>query len=178
MIHREDINLIGNRLLLLEHKIAFLCSRRYPESISTLAHRWAKQQRENGRCIISGFHSPLEKDVFRLLLKGNQPLMLVMARGLKKRFEPEINRALAKNRLLILTPFPESVTRITAETAARRNELMAELADETIIAYAAKGGNLERLVESLLGAGKRLLTFDLPENRELIKEGAKIYPVV
>jgi len=178
MIHLKDLKLIGNRQLLLEHKTAFLCSRSCPAHIILKAYDWATEQREKGNCIISGFHSRIEKDVFHLLLKGKQPIILVLARGLKKRFEPEINQALAKNRLLILTPFDESITRITTETAARRNELMLELADEIFIAYASKDGNLEKLVKMHLQKVKHFLTFDLNKNKELIKEGVEIYQKV
>ena len=175
MIHLEDINPVGNRQLLLEHKTAFLCSRHVPQAIIPLAQRWAEDQRERGQCIISGFHSPLEKKVFGLLLQGNQPLVLVLARGVKKRFEPEINRALAKNRLLILSPFPPAVTRITGRTANRRNELMLELADEIVIAYASRNGLLENLIRKYLHREKPIFTFDTEENRDLIGNGVKIY---
>jgi hypothetical protein len=48
-----------------------------------------------------------------------------------------------------LVPFDETVKRVTAETAFQRNRLMAELADEIFIAYAPKGGSLERLIDSV-----------------------------
>jgi hypothetical protein len=36
-------------------------------------------------CIISGFHSQLEKDVLHYLLKGKQLIMIALARGLKEK---------------------------------------------------------------------------------------------
>lgn len=54
------------------------------------------------------------------LLKGAQPIILALARGLKKRLEPELKDALDKNRLLIATPFDEKVKRVTRETANQR----------------------------------------------------------
>jgi hypothetical protein len=33
----------------------------------------APAMREAGLCVVSGFHSPLERDVLHFLLKGRQP---------------------------------------------------------------------------------------------------------
>jgi hypothetical protein len=64
---------IGNNELIRLHKTAFLCSRKVPASIVLKCYDWAITQREAGNCIISGFHSQLEKDVLYYLLKGKQP---------------------------------------------------------------------------------------------------------
>ena len=150
---------LGNKEILKQHKIAFLCSRRCPAHIILKSYDWAIEQREKGNCIISGFHSQIEKDVFHYLLKGKQPIILALARGIKKRFEPEIEEAIAENRLLIITPFNENVKRITVDTATKRNELMVESADEIFIAYASSGGNLEQLIKAT--NNKPISTIDL-----------------
>ena len=150
----SDFRTFSKVELLKEHKIAFLCSRTCPANIILKTYDWAIEQREKGRCIISGFHSQIEKDVFHYLLKGAQPVILALARGLKKRIEPEIKSALAENRLLIVTPFAESVKRITAETAQKRNRLMFEVADEIFVAHASAGGNIAKLMQENLPRGK------------------------
>lgn len=106
---------IGNLELLKLHKTAFLCSREIPASIVLKCYDWAIEQREKENCVISGFHSQIEKDVLHYLLKGDQPLIVALARGLKKRIEPEFKEALEKERLLIVTPFGKEVTRITSK---------------------------------------------------------------
>lgn|GEM_PF-758148 len=80
---------IGNISILEQPKTAFLCSRRVPADAVLKCYDWAIQMREAGRCVISGFHSPLEKDVLHYLLKGKQPVIMALARGLKKTWEPE-----------------------------------------------------------------------------------------
>mgnify|MGYP001164735387 CR=1 FL=1 len=60
--------LLGNELLLKIEKTAFLCSRMVPASVILKCYDWAIAQREAGNCIISGFHSQLEKDVLHYLL--------------------------------------------------------------------------------------------------------------
>jgi hypothetical protein len=38
-------------------KTAFLCSRKIPAAVALKCYEWAVQQRDQGHCIISGFHS-------------------------------------------------------------------------------------------------------------------------
>lgn len=162
----------GNAVLLELPKTAFLCSRRCPAQVVLKSYDWAIEKRNTKTCVLSGNHSQIEKDVLHYLLKGEQPIIVALARGLKKRLEPELAEALAKNRLLIITPFSARVTRVTQETANKRNELMAELADEIFVAYAQPGGNVERLVCRWLQKGKKVCTFDVEENKALIEAGA------
>lgn len=61
---------LGNKELLQLNKTAFLCSRKIPASVVLKCYDWAIEQRDKGKCIISGFHSQLEKDVLHYLLKG------------------------------------------------------------------------------------------------------------
>lgn len=139
----------GNIELLKIKKTAFLCSRKIPASIVLKCYDWAIAQRESGNCVISGFHSQLEKDVLHYLLKGKQPIIVAMARGLKKKLEPELQQALDAGRLLIVSPFNETVNRVTEKTAAIRNQMMIELADEVVVGFSREGGNLKMLLEKL-----------------------------
>ncbi|MCR4320693.1 MAG: DNA-binding protein [Candidatus Brocadiaceae bacterium] len=150
---------VGNNKILKLPKTAFLCSRQVPAGVVLKCYDWAIAQREAGRCIISGFHSKIEKDVLHYLLKGDQPIIVALARGLKKRLEPELKDAMDKNRLLIVTPFDEKIKRVTSETANRRNRFMAELADEIFVAYALPGGSIEKLITDISHTGKTISPF-------------------
>lgn len=135
----------GNPDILKLHKTAFLCSRKCPAAVVLKAYDWAISQRDAGRCVISGFHSTIEKDVLHYLLKGSQPIILALARGMKQKMEPELKAPLDQGKLLIVLPFEGSVKRVTSETAQTRNRLMIDLADEIVIAFASENGNLEKL---------------------------------
>jgi uncharacterized phage-like protein YoqJ len=141
-------NLIGNEELLKLSKTAFLCSRKVPANVVLKCYDWAIEQREAGKCVISGFHSQLEKDVFHYLLKGRQPIIIALARGLKQKVEPELQEALDKGRLLIITPFEEKVKRVTEESSTVRNRLMIEIADEVVVGFASEGGKLRELLHN------------------------------
>jgi predicted Rossmann fold nucleotide-binding protein DprA/Smf involved in DNA uptake len=138
---------IGNFTLLEIKKTAFLCSRKIPAETVLKCYDWAIQQREEGNCIISGFHSPIEKDVLHYLLKGNQPIIVVLARGLKEKLEKEFTEPLEKGRLLIVTPFENNVKRVTKKTAEKRNKMMIELADEIVVGFLNTGGKLEDILK-------------------------------
>jgi len=138
----------GNKDLLKQSKTAFLCSRSIPASAVLKCYDWAIAQREAGNCIISGFHSQLEKDVFHYLLKGNQPIIIALARGLKEKIEPELIKPLEQGRILIISTFEKSVKRVTEQTAEIRNKMMIELADSITIGYASEGGKLESILKT------------------------------
>lgn len=139
---------IGNTQLLKQTKTAFLCSQRVPAEVILKSYDWAKEQRNIGNCIVCSNHSPIEKDVFEILLKGKQPLILVLPRGMKKRWEPEIVTAIDANRLLLISPFDTSISRITRETAEKKNETIISLADEIVVGFVGTEGQLAKLLQN------------------------------
>jgi len=84
--------------------------------------------------------------VLHYLLKGQQPIILALARGLKEKLEPELKKPLKQGRLLIISPFDKSVKRATEQTAEIRNKMMINIADSVTIGFASKGGKLEKLL--------------------------------
>lgn len=135
---------VGNEELLKLYKVAFLCSRRFPAEVGAKSCRWAEERRDEGTCVISGYHSPIEKDVLSRLLEGTQPVIIALARGLK-RLDPQWGEHIAAGRLLVVSRYADSVTHPDESKCYQRNRMMMELADSVVIAHVAKGGNLERL---------------------------------
>lgn len=146
-----ELKFLGNREILNNHKVGFLCSRKVTAEIILKTYDWAVEQRDRGVCIVSGFHSKIEKDVFEILVRGKQPIIIILARGMMKRWQKNIIEAVNQNRLLIISPFNESVKRITNETAVKRNELLIELSDEIFIAYHTKDGMIQNVIRSKAG---------------------------
>lgn len=119
----------------------------------------------------------MEQETLRLLLRNRQPLVVCPARSLERmRIPAEWREAMAANRLLLLSPFGAAQHRATAETAARRNALVASLADEVFIAYAAPGGKTEMLCRDVLAAGTRVWTLKSSHNAVLLELGADPLP--
>jgi regulator of extracellular matrix RemA (YlzA/DUF370 family) len=169
------LNHVGNDEILRLEKTAFFCSRHVPASIVLKSFDWAREMCRKQQCVISGNHSQIEKDVFHFLLKGKQPLILALARGLKQRIKPELEVALSNNRFVIVTPFAKTIKRITEETANKRNSMMAEMADELFVSYAQPEGIIERLVLRELRNNKKVVVFDVDENKHLLELGAKAF---
>lgn len=142
----DFIDTLGNLELLTGRLTAFFCSAKCPGETLLKAYDLATRWRDERRTVISGFHSPVESDCLRILLRGTQPVIICPARSLiGMRLPAEWKPALAGSRLLVLSPFPESVRRPSARLAAERNAFAAALADEIVIAHATPGGSLARL---------------------------------
>lgn len=142
----KSISCYGDTSIASLHKTAFLCSRSYPASIVLRIYSWAKEVRERGECIISGFHSPLEKDALDILLGGKQPIIFAAPRGLPKRYPPVLRRAIEDGRMLALSPFDEKVMRITVTTAQARNKFMIKISQRIVVAAAP---DESRIIQSL-----------------------------
>ena len=125
---------IGNLALLAEPLLGFIASRQCPGQvfIETLERvpPWAKA----GRVLVSGFHSPLEQQVLRSLLRRQGRAVKVLARHLPpdRDYRPttEEREPLAQGRLLILSASPVTENRTTRASALARNGLVITLSDE------------------------------------------------
>lgn len=141
---------LGNLDLLSLPKTALFCSARCPGHVLLATYDQATRWRDEGRCVISGFHSPVEKECLRILLRGKQPLVICPARSLEgMRLPAAWKPALAEGRLLLLSRFGAGHGRATAALAARRNEFVAALADEAFIGYITPGGQTARMADML-----------------------------
>jgi len=150
------LTLVGNASLLSLPKTALFCSARCPGRAILPAYDQAARWRDQGRCVISGFHSPIESECLRILLRGTSPVIICPARGAFKRIPPEWQKALDAGKLLIISAFPESKSRPTADLARRRNEVVAALADEAWFAHVTPGGNNDLLSARLGSWGVRI----------------------
>jgi predicted Rossmann fold nucleotide-binding protein DprA/Smf involved in DNA uptake len=139
---------IGPMEVLAAHKVGLFCSVRCPGDAILRAYDAAQKLRDDGVTVVSGFHSPVEKECLRILLRGKQPIILCLARSLVKiRIPAEWRQALDSSRLLVLSPFERRPRRPDTKSAKRRNELVAALSDQILIVYAEPGGAVERISE-------------------------------
>ena len=99
----EKITYLGNPSLLNLSKTAFMASSTIPLDMVLRCYDWAVNMRDEGCCVISGFSSRLEKDVWDFLKEGRQPIILVLARGMYKQIPMELQAMLDSGRLLIIS---------------------------------------------------------------------------
>jgi len=138
----------GDKSLLSLPKTAFLSSDKFSAGSVLKSYDWAAEMRRQNRCVISGFQSKLERDVFGILLKGTQAIILVLARGIYAKAPVALKPHVETGRLLIVSPFETNVKRITRDLASERNQCVISLADEVVVAHVHRGGMLEKTLEN------------------------------
>ena len=121
---------LGNKDLLKLPKTAFLASSTIPTDMVLKCYDWAMQMAKEGKCVVSGFSSHLEKEVLHFLAKGKQPIILVLARQMYKQIPQELKPLLDANRLLIISV--SKATRQSKATAHTRNKHICEVADQIL----------------------------------------------
>ena len=172
---RGNVALLTDREARLNGDLwALFCSSRCPAQIILKAHELAQQFRASGVPTIGGYHSPVEKECLRVLLRGSQPIILCPARSIENmRLSPAWKGALAEGRLLLLSTFDSNHRRSTAALAGQRNAFVAALADKICIAHASEGSKTLQFAQQVSEWGKPLSTFDTPANRSLFQCGAQ-----
>lgn len=144
----------GNQSLLALPLQAFFASRQCPGAAIRAAMDWALEQARSQQPVISGFHSPLELSVLKLLLQARSPVVAVLARPVAgARLPPEWAEPLAQDRMAVVSGATRS-GRLTEDLATRRNEWVAELAGQIVIAHASPGGRLAALCEAWSSSGR------------------------
>ena len=124
------IEYLGNTELLNVHKTAFLASSTIPPDMVLKCYDWATQMAKEGKCVVSGFSSHLEKEVLHFLAKGIQPIILVLARQMYKQIPQELQPLLDSGRLLIIST--SSSPRQSKATALSRNRYICEITDQIL----------------------------------------------
>lgn len=165
---------LGDFDLLRHDLLGIFCSVRCPGDLILKTYDLARVLRDSGVPVIGGFHTPLEKEAFDLLVRGDQPVVICPARSLHRMRVPRAWRSsIADKRLLVLSPFEDKYHRITAALADVRNRFVAALARDLLVIYAAPGGKTEALIRQALHAGKRVCALESDANAHLFEWGAQ-----
>jgi len=164
----------GNLHILRHQMLGLFCSVKVPGSLILQTYDLAQHLRRTGVTVIGGFHSPMERECLKILLRSTQPVIVCPARGIVgMRLRTEYKRPLAEGRLLLFSPFAETQRRITPEMAAARNRFVAALADAICVAHAALNSKTEQFCREVLAWRKPLYTLKNDANATLVALGAK-----
>lgn len=109
-----------------------------------LASNWGLFKRNpfSGEAILSGFLSPMERRVFRAGLTAGKPMIWVKPWGLGELLPDTLRRAVTAGRLLILSPFDDSIDAPSAKRAIWCNEYVVAHSDRVVIAHLNPDGIL------------------------------------
>jgi len=124
---RPAFHFLGNLSLLDRAPQPFQRSSRCTGQQVLEDYAWARRQCDEGGTVISGFHSPVERDVFQILARRSANIIWVPGRDLPKVIPAPERRLLEAGRLLIASPFDYGKpSRPTRESCLRRNEWVME----------------------------------------------------
>ncbi len=172
----KDIRTTGDIRIPECPKLALFCSVKCPGKLILDTYDLCQLLREKDVPVISGFHSPMEQECLRILLRSPNHVIWCLARGMLRRIPAkpvDCRPAVAAGRLLIVSPFPGRVRRVTAKTAMLRNRVVADMAAAVIVAHASPNSKMEALCLELLAADRPLYTFEHPANAAIIRAGAR-----
>jgi predicted Rossmann fold nucleotide-binding protein DprA/Smf involved in DNA uptake len=168
-----EITAIGNLDILADPQTpitGLFCSRNCPGSLILPSFDHISALRDAGRTVASGFHSEMEQECLKILLRGSQPIIICPARAIHNmRLTTDWKKSLEENRLLIVSPFDQNQKRATAELAYQRNKFVAALADELFVIHGKRGTGTLNMVIEAMKAGKKTFTINDIANQALIK---------
>ena len=151
---------LGNPELLDRYLVAFFASRETPEDVAKRACQWVEMICQTDKVVISGFHSPVEKEVLRILLEHKHPVVLVLGRALYKRIPKEYVEPLDEGRMLIFNS--RNDVRHGWWNSQHRNFVVCNYADECVFAEIHRGSTLDVLFDIYLSKSKKLEDFSFP----------------
>jgi len=163
--HPAAIELFGNLL-------ALFCSIRCPGAVILQAFELAIALRDTGISTIGGFQTPMEREMLAVLLRGKQRVVIIDARGERKRLPGTWQAGIAEKRLVVVSPFT-GIKRPTIETARERNRLVVSAAKSLLVVYASPDGETERLALDALRKEKPVFALAVGDaNERLFEAGA------
>ena len=170
----NDITTIGNLDILSHNSTAFFCSTKCLGELIVKTYDIAQILRNAGMTVISGFHSPMERECLSILLRGAQPVIICPARSINNmRINREYKKSLKDGRLLFLSPFNENQRRISAKSSHYRNLFVAAMSAAIFVAHAGPASKTESFCKEIISWQKQIYTFDSDYNKNLIKMGAR-----
>lgn len=144
--HGLSVAGLGAQELLALPMSAFFASCQCPGSAIRAAMDWTLQQARAKRVVVSGFHSPLEQSVLKVLIQARSPVVAVLARPVNgAKLPSEWAEPVAQGRMAVVS-VASTAARLTSELAMARNQLVAQLATDIVVAHASPGGALAGLL--------------------------------
>ena len=170
----DTITATGNLDILRKNPTALFCSTKCPGDLIVKTYDIAQILRDAGMTVISGFHSPMERECLTILLRGAQPVIICPARSINNmRINREYKKPLKDGRLLFLSPFDKNQRRISAKSSHYRNLFVAAMSAAIFVAHAGPGSKTEAFCKEIISWQKPIYTFESDYNKNLVEMGAR-----
>jgi DNA processing protein len=162
---------VGDESILQKNLLGIISARRFDADLTWKSVQLLQQlgSLEN-LAFISGWHSPLEKEAFQVVMRLPASLVICVAKSLQ-RFAPSevIKFRLHEGRSLLLTHCSPKAKRISREASLRRNQLVIGLAKALLVLSAPDESSSLALAREAVRAGTPVFTPDHPLNRSLLE---------
>lgn len=143
---------IGNMDLLDRSLTAFFASRQCSGVVIRAAMDWALEQAREKNLVISGFHSPLELSVLKVMLAASAPCVVVLARRFEQNRLPADWLVAAQKGTIAIVSVEKTTRRLITELAAKRNDWIAKRAAQILVAP-SEGGHLQQQSDQWVTSG-------------------------
>lgn len=157
----------GNLDILKKHPvIGVLASGKAPGPVVWESYEVFYALRNEEITLAGAWHSPLEKGILDALSEGKVNVAFFLAKGLKSSGFKQRFRVFDKaSRGLMITPFPDDVTKIKGTRATKlRNEILAATSDVLFIPYIRPKGKLFKMINGDESFLKKTFILNRPEN--------------
>lgn len=134
------ISKIGNEDLLNKEKSLFLCSKHAPYSLYDKIFTWVDSLTTED-CVICFNSSELEDEVMRALLVNQVPTILVVMNRFTDKYNVQIEKALAEQRMLILILQRDEPIG-AGQTPRLRNQYIMQIVEKIVCGYINKNGSI------------------------------------
>jgi predicted Rossmann fold nucleotide-binding protein DprA/Smf involved in DNA uptake len=173
----HPLKAIGDLNNLTQNLTGIVCSQKCPGDLILRGFDLARQLRDRGITVISGFHSPMEKDILSILLRGDQPVVLCLAKSLDNFRVPTAFRDYFTNSRITFIAADYSINqkRITQITSIERNKMIFHISSKVLIIHAYPCGNLENLLQTNPEFISRSYTLESANNQNLLEIGVKVF---
>ncbi len=145
---------LGNKDLLNRKLTAFLASRTIQTDRVLACYDWATSLSPEEDCVVSGFQSPIEKDVLHFLMRRNVPVIVVLARKLYKTVPAELRKAYDEGRVLFISISKNN--RNSNEGSLQRNRYVTQLAQKAVFGMMSETSSLYGLYLKLVEQGMNI----------------------
>ena len=164
---------LGNTSLLSQPLVGVVSARAGTSNLSPNTSELLRQLAGLQATFIGGWHSPLEKESLKILLRESPPTIICLAKSINRfGFLQELKTLLNQDRLLLLTHCTPNAKRISRDASIRRNHLVAGLAKALLVLAAPEGGATYKLAASVIELGKPVFAPAHPANKSLFACGA------
>lgn len=173
----HPLKAIGDPNNLNQNLLGIMCSQSCPGDLVLKGFDAAKQIRDQGITVASGFHSSMEKDIFEILNRGDQPIVLCLARAIETYHLPQyLSPNVEKGQLTIIAPdFSKSKTRITQKSSDQRNAFLLDICNKVLIIHAIQEGNLYRTIIECEEVRSKIFAIESNNNKHLFDFGVQIW---